>query len=247
MLCQFSLERTMLKRQTLGLVKRITTIMLAALCWACSNALAVTVTNTNDSGIGSLRNAITTANTATGSTVTFAIPTTDANYDSTTGAFTIRPATALPSLTSSGSSIDGTTQTSSIGDTNPHGPEIIINGQLTTSSNGLRLSGGNNVLRGVIVNGFSSGYGIVMASANGRVEGCYSGTDSTGNSAVPNYTGLIIESVSGVTIGGNSAGTGNRICFNTSRGIEVYNRMENTTESDLNRFGSFRRVPALTE
>ena len=71
-----------------------------------SNAVVVVspfvVTNTNDSGIGSLRQAILTANREVGlNTITFAIP--------GTGVHTISPASPLPTITDQ-VIIDGTTQ-----------------------------------------------------------------------------------------------------------------------------------------
>lgn len=84
-----------------------------------AQAATFTVTNTKNSGGGSLRAAINSANGTPGSTVAFAIPTADTGFTPATGVFTIRLTSALPSITASGTTIDGTTQTAATGDTNP--------------------------------------------------------------------------------------------------------------------------------
>jgi CSLREA domain-containing protein len=61
-----------------------TVLILAA---TSSLAQTVTVTNTNDAGAGSLRDAIASA--AAGSTINFNIPTTDSGYNAGTGVYTI--------------------------------------------------------------------------------------------------------------------------------------------------------------
>lgn len=76
-------------------------------------------------GVVSLREAITAANNTAGSQVIgFNIPTSDSGFDGTV--FTIRPLSGLPPLSDGGTTIDGSTQ----GDTNPAGPEIVLNGGL---------------------------------------------------------------------------------------------------------------------
>lgn len=95
-------------------------------------ALTFTVTNTQDSGAGSLRQAILDLNAqcpAGTNTIVFNIPASEpvAASDSTNGKvvyaggtyFRIVPQSKLPSITCSGSIIDATTQTAFGGDTNP--------------------------------------------------------------------------------------------------------------------------------
>src|SRR6267378_625029 len=113
----------------------------------------LTVTNTADSGPGSLRQAILDANALPGGlpvTIAFNIPTTDPNFldddsfltggDAAADAFFIRPATPLPALTRAFVTIDGRTQTGFTGDTNPFGPEIVIDGRGAVSGAGLTLN-----------------------------------------------------------------------------------------------------------
>jgi hypothetical protein len=97
------------------------------------------VTNTNDSGSGSLRQAMLDANTLcprrTPCGIAFRIPAPAGPG----GKHVIQPRTPLPVLTGQ-VTLDGTTQTTLVGDTNPTGPEIEINGELQPEGPGLRLS-----------------------------------------------------------------------------------------------------------
>ena len=155
-----------------------------------------TVTNTNDSGPGSLRQAILNAdaNDAVPETISFNIPTTDPGYAN--GVFTIQPHSDLPILLDN-ITIDGTTQTKFTGDTNPLGPEVVLNGSLDSGGTGagLRLDD-NNTVEGLVVNGFA-GDGISLnwyttshTAMNNAVLDNYIGTDPTGTKAVPNNVGV---------------------------------------------------------
>src|SRR5262249_30566453 len=84
---------------------RFATSVAALLFAVCASAATFTVTNTNDSGAGSLRQAILDANAAAGGTVAFNIPTTPR---------TIVLSTSLP-LAEAAVIIDGTTQPGYLG------------------------------------------------------------------------------------------------------------------------------------
>ena len=134
-----------------------------------------TVVNTKNAGTGSLRTAIQNANAVPGSTIGFAIPTTDPNYDPATGVFTIRTTTpALPAITAAGTILDGTTQATAIGDTNPgflgtggtvgaggiplpvvERPEILLQ-QRGFNTVGIDVQAPNVVIRGLAIYGFGS-------------------------------------------------------------------------------------------
>src|SRR5881397_223402 len=94
----------------------ITLILIAS--GASARADTFNVTNTNDSGPGSLRQAILDANASAAipHTILFNIPTADPGFAG--GVFTIQPVSQLPEIKRS-TTIDGASQTAFTGDTNP--------------------------------------------------------------------------------------------------------------------------------
>lgn len=83
---------------------------------ASASATTFTVTNTADTGAGSLRDALTLAQNCTGAphTIAFNVPV----GSLTGGVAVITPASTLPPVTCAGTTIDGTTQTTNQGNTN---------------------------------------------------------------------------------------------------------------------------------
>lgn len=168
------------------------------------------VTNINDSGAGSLRQAIISANQASGTdTINFSIG---------AGAKTITPATALPTITGptiiAGNTQPGFTTT----------PLIEINGPgAGTGVNGLVLKGAGCVVRGLVINDFQ-GNGILVYGSNSVVEGCFIGTNAAGAAgAVGNnaHGVLIAGAATGVRIGGTTAAARNVISGNTLSGVAI--------------------------
>ncbi|HNW69858.1 MAG TPA: right-handed parallel beta-helix repeat-containing protein [Bacteroidales bacterium] len=157
-------------------------------------ATTYTVTNTLDSGAGSLRTAITSANSHNGpDTVAFNIPTSDAGYNLTSGTWTITLATMLPYLADLSGGlifIDGNTQTVNQGNTNANGPEIIVT---TTSSlnTSFLIACPNSTIRNITVTGFV--YGVLFYNStctNSTIREMYLGTNFDGTAAVPNQYGV---------------------------------------------------------
>src|ERR1044071_7007985 len=126
--------------------------------------LAFTVTNTNDSGTGSLRQAILHANSMGGGTINFNIP--------GSGVHTISPLTVLPTITQT-VTVDGYTQPGSSPNTNP--PTMGLNTVLTIELSGaqagnitgLTIGADNCTVRGLVVNSFQH-IGISVCT-NGNV------------------------------------------------------------------------------
>jgi hypothetical protein len=199
------------------------TVVTRSLAFAFAFGLAAsgfantfTVTNTNDSGGGSLRQAILDANTNGGADVIdFNIP--------GNGPYVILPLSILPPL-AGGTTLDGTTQPGYAGT-----PLIEIS---TFSGAGLRMTGtGANTIRGVCVRDFSAG--IQIESNDNHVEGCFVGTDVTGKIAVPNGTGIVLTAgTTGNVIGGSTAAAGNLISGNTA-GIQSTGGGANTIQGNL--------------
>ncbi len=163
------------------------------------NLSASAVTNTNDSGPGSLRAAILAANTNPGlETISFSIG---------SGVQTIAPLSALPNITDP-VIIDGTTQPGYAGT-----PLVVLSGVNIPSATGLNVTSDGSTVRGIVVNGFSTGNGIALAGTGNKVVGNYIGTNAAGTAAAGNAYGVLIESASNV-IGGTTAAERNVISGN---------------------------------
>ncbi|HZW31641.1 MAG TPA: hypothetical protein VFF52_13090, partial [Isosphaeraceae bacterium] len=195
-----------------------------------------TVTTTSDSGTGSLRQAILNADAAASGPITirFQIPTSDPNFvdddsglpggDSDPDVFVIQPLSALPALHNANASIviDGTTQTAFTGETNPFGPEVVLDGTSAGAVNGLTITSNDNVIIGLDIRDFvGAGSGVLISGgASNRVSGCYIGVDATGTSVAANGGGVIVNSAGQYNIvgtdgdGRNDAAEGNLISGN---------------------------------
>lgn len=129
------------------------------------------VTNTNDSGDGSLRAAVETAVAGKGNvTIRFAIPKSDPGFDSGRGIWLIKPKKTYEIVGVNNIVIDGKSQAQTIGETNPTGPEIFFDvveldtipltpANLFTSPHCFAFAGAaNNKL---------TGFGFIDSSASG--------------------------------------------------------------------------------
>ena len=169
------------------------------------------VTNANDSGAGSLRQAILNANASSGSdAISFGIPSAEGQ--------TITLASPLPAITES-VSISGATQPGFAGT-----PIVELNGNGIAGS-GLTVSAANTTLSGLVINRFN-GPGIQIIgnnTTNTFVQGNYIGTDLTGTLARPNAVGIqignTVTSPTNSLIGGTTAATRNVISGNTGSGV----------------------------
>lgn len=143
-----------------------------------------TVINTDDSGFGSLRQAILDANvyTAERNTIAFNIP--------GAGVQTIYPESQLPVIEGP-VLIDGYSQPGSSPNTasNGHNGVLLIelDGALAGTSLGLHLAGGNSIVRGLVINNFinsasTDGVGAIVVRGQGgsRIEGNFIGTVASG-------------------------------------------------------------------
>ena len=214
-----------MKGKRFWMVATALALVLAGLLLAfqLASASTFTVTNTNDSGPGSLRWTIEQANANPGpDTIVFNIPPGDPGYNPATRAWTIRPLSPLPALTDGGTTLDGTTQTASQGDTNPYGPEVEINGLLAGSgAAGLTLASADNTVRSLVINGFSW-TGILVKGVDTFIAENYIGTDASGTTAVANRMGLVVEwGAADVLIGGASPVERNIISGNERYGIFI--------------------------
>ena len=140
-----------------------------------------TVINTDDTGAGSLRQAMTDANAHIGlDTIAFNIP--------GSGVHTITPVTGLPGITDP-VLIDGLTQPGASPNTLANADNAVLLIELAgapTAGGGLSINSGGSgsTIRGLVINRFSDG--IDLFANNCFIEGNFLGTDPTGLIARPN-------------------------------------------------------------
>ena len=159
------------------------------------------VTNTSNSGTGSLDQAILNANMNPGSgpeVISFDIP--------GTGPFTIAPTSPLPTITVP-VLLDGTTEPGYSGK-----PLIQIQGS-SSLTDGLVLgstsstSSMGSTIKGLDLYDFSKGAGIHIETNTNAVQSTYLGTNATGmQTGKGNLDGVLIDGGSNNTIGGTSVG-----------------------------------------
>lgn len=206
-------------------IQKISALLLffATTLGLCANNYVVT--NTRDSGEGSLRQAMSSATSgyAGHHNISFNIPLSDEGYDAETGTFTIHLQTELPYLLIAGDiTIDATTQTANVGNTNPLGPEIVLDGNDFSLMSCFRIASANNTIKGFCIGGFQ--YAVLLFGANSAtISDCYLGTAADGESPFPNQYGI---GLSGGTYGTFNLGyarntliINNVISGNTAAGI----------------------------
>jgi len=184
----------------------------------------ITVTNLNDSGAGSLRAAITDANTGACTspcTIEFSV------------AGTINLLSALPAIVVSDLTIDGYTAPGSSVNTNAFG--LASNAVIT-----LAIDGTSNIpvgfdiqetfvkIRGFAIQNFFSGgtgAGVKFSGDNSgsNVSGCQIGTDMSGTISAPNAYGVVFDASTESSLGGTSADKRNIISGNTNIGVKIIN------------------------
>ncbi len=183
------------------------------------------VTSTVDNGLGTTRGSLSWAITQVNGDHDTQPDTIDFCLKGT-APFTISPTSPLPMI-SHRVIIDGTSQPGYSG-----APIIQING----STNGLAGDGltlgplsDRSLIRGLCISGFGGGAGIRIESDHNGVLSDYLGTDISGQTPLPNQTGILIDNGSGNLIGGPDTANsltgvvvlsyGNLISGNTSSGV----------------------------
>lgn len=172
------------------------------------------VTNVNDNGDGSFRNALSKANeshTITPDTITFNI--------AGTGPFVIQPLTPLPEITDP-VVIDGYSQpgASEATRTTPARLMIVLNGS-HPGSGGLYITCGGSTIKGLTINYFSQGISLYQNGAN-KIVGNHIGTNPDGSASVLNARGIVLVSSDNI-IGGTTARERNIISGNSEWGMEI--------------------------
>jgi parallel beta-helix repeat protein len=172
-------------------------------------AATFTVTNTADSGAGSLRDAINQVNAGAGNdTIAFNIP--------GAGVHRIQPLTDLPAIVQPNTLVDGYTQPGTSVNTDPlatnavllieiNGSNYTVGDGITTGT-GLALGSGStgSTIRGLIFNEWLLRGIFITGSANSKVYGNFIGTNADGTAQLANRAGLISTNSAGVLVGSSS-------------------------------------------
>ncbi len=168
------------------------------------------VTNTNNHGAGSLRDAILNANATVGTdTIVFNIP--------GPGVKTINLINQLPDIIDP-VVIDGTTQPGYAGS-----PLVEIDGVAISSRRGLVIKAGGSTVRGLAIGNFSSGNAIFVTNCDNNVfQANYLGIEPTGTAVRPNGVGLFLSNSSNNLIGGTTVAARNVISGNLTAGINLF-------------------------
>ena len=219
-----------------GFVKLLLVFLLTTVFGNVCSAATFTVINTDDTGAGSLRQAILDANGAAGAdTINFNIP--------GGGVRTISPATPLPTITGP-VTIDGYTQPGASPNTLAVGNNAVLLIELSGASagggaNGLLVTTGPLTVRGLVINRFTAG-GIRLDSVPGgsTIEGNFIGTDAAGTTGLGNQNGIFLFTSPSNQIGGTAPAARNLISGNISAAIETVITSNNVIEG--NYFGTDR-------
>ncbi len=204
------------------------------------------VTNTNDAGAGSLRQAIQNTNIYPGShTINFNIPASDPGYNPAQGVWSISLSSTLPIITHSSVVIDATSQTVFAGNPNSYGPEIMLDGNNQAWADfAFNLYNVSNVtIKGFIIGRFVVGIQISGANAqNNTIAGNYLGCNYNATDTLGNTHGIyILSGPHDNVVGGNSYVLRNIVSGNNHVGIRVVNSNNNIIQGNfvgLNRTGN---------
>jgi parallel beta-helix repeat protein len=182
------------------------------------------VSNTADSGAGSLRQAILDSNASPArDTIAFAISSLSKSIEAKSSL----PPIANPVI------IDATTQPGYAGT-----PVVELSGkQLSNGENGLILNAGQSEVRGLVINQFP-GFGIhIEGSGQNRVESNFVGTDLSGQLSKGNgLSGIHVLNSNSNRIGG--PGVGNLISGNGWEGVRVWGSLTHSNWIQGNRIGT---------
>jgi titin len=168
------------------------------------------VTNVNNSGSGSLRQAILDSNGNPGSnTINFNV--------SGSGVHTISPSSALPTITVP-VIVDGTSEQGYSGS-----PLIVLSGtDAGPGANGLTITAGSSTVKGLAINSFKGNGIVLQTKGNNIITGDYVGTDATGAIKAANgSSGVNILSGSNNIIGGTTTALRNLLSGNVGYGLAI--------------------------
>jgi hypothetical protein len=149
------------------------------------------------------------------------------NIGGTASVKTIKPASALPTITDP-VTIDGYTQPGASANTLAEGNDavlkIVLNGTDAGPSHGLVIEASDSTIKGLVINRFA-GSGVLLSGSGAtgnKVLGNFVGTNADGTADLDNGgDGVEIFDASDNTVGGARAAARNVISGNTDDGVEL--------------------------
>jgi hypothetical protein len=198
-------------------------IGLAGLAAATAPAATFTVTNSGDSGAGSLRQAILNANGNPGlDSVVFNLP--------SGGGQSIDLATEIE--VTDDVVIDGYTQPGSSANTDPQADNAVIVVDLQgNGTDGILVTGGTALIRGLVMHGFQNAVHL-NAAGGSFVGGCWIGPLPDGQSAPGNAVGIWMQGTAADAVGDDNPANRNVISGN-GVGVQVDGGGQSTVQGNL--------------
>jgi titin len=208
----------MLRKGCALITTAVLTVALSVAAGEPARSAIFTVTTTNDSGPGSLRQAILDANAAPGlDTIAFSI--------AGAAPHTIVLLSALdiddPVV------IDATTEPGFAG-----APVVELIGAAIPQDNALVVTSGGTTVRGLAIGGFGAAIVIDRGTGGNLIVGDYIGTDASGTVARGNGTGIFISDLSNNRIGGTSAADRNVISGNGDGIVTLVHTINNIIQGN---------------
>jgi len=191
----------MLRKGYAVITTAVLTIALSAAVADPARGAMFTVTTTNDSGPGSLRQAIFDANAVPGlDTIAFSIAGAAPHTIALLSSLEIDDPVV----------IDATTEPGFTG-----APVVELLGtSMDPPDSALVIASGGSTVRGLAIGGFAAAIVINGGTSGNVVAGNYIGTDASGEVARPNSTGIFVSNLSNNRIGGTTAADRNIISGN---------------------------------
>jgi parallel beta-helix repeat protein len=109
---------------------------------------------------------------------------------------------------------------------------IELNGT-NAGSNGLAINTSDVVVKGLVINRFSTGIFIFFDGSGAEIKGNFIGTDPSGTSDLGNNTGVTAFGGGANIIGGREAAAHNLISGNNSQGLLIASNTGNTIQGNL--------------
>jgi Calx-beta domain/Putative Ig domain len=193
------------------------------------------VTNTNNSGMGSLRQALIDNNATGGALIVFNI--------SGDGLHTIAPTSDTLLEITKPVHIDGYTQPGAVRNNASNGNNASLLIELSGAvagfgATGINVTAGYSMIEGLVINRFNGDSGIWLngtGATHNNISGNRLGTSADGSVRLGNFYGVMVFSASANIIGTDSDGTndvaeGNLLSGNTGAGIGIFdsNSTQNT-------------------